>query len=149
MKGPTSILMLLIFAGLIAPFILPLKDGEPIIKPSDISLPQTPDIKIPNIGSIGGSSSETTFYYWVNEQGHKQVSNIPPPEGVEYETKVVDGNANLIKAPKSAVSSQSEPTKKDVTTGSKSVPFLTADPEKIMDDVNKLEQIIKVRSEQY
>lgn len=95
-----SLLALLVIAAIL-PFVLPLgKDGKPLLEPPKFALPSAPEL--PNIDPgqwLAGEEqdNEVTVYRWQDEQGQWHYGE-QPPEGVAYEERTLDTDANLIQA---------------------------------------------------
>ena len=143
MKNAIGLLMLLIVAGIVIPFMLPLKDGKPLLDFADITMPKgpkLPDIALPSFNTNNNSSGEVTFYRWVDANGETHIQNTPPAAGIKYETTMVNANTNMIQSvkPQPSRPKASAPQAAAVNIGSSS-PFTTADPKKLMEDVKQLQ----------
>ena len=108
-KMSRMLLLLLIFAAVV-PFVYPLKNGKPLLSLDQLNLPSLPDISLPDIslpevsspsGPSGNESAPVTAYKWRDAGGNWQFGG-EPPQGVPYETVVLDPNANLIQGVKPA-----------------------------------------------
>ena len=150
MKGALSFISLLVVAGVVIPFALPIKDGKPLLNISDIKLPETPDLADISLPEFGSATSSTTMVYqWVDQNGQMQFSNTPPPEGVMFQTKSVDGNVNTIKSvkplPKRA---KPDETQAAAVNFNNPVSLTTANPTKVMKDAKQIEQTLQNRDEE-
>lgn len=84
-------LSLLILGGaVVAPFVLPLKNGRPLLDPPAMpSVPKLPDLS--SFEAAGGEAPQpVAVYRWRDEQGLLQLSHTPPPPGVPFETVAVN-----------------------------------------------------------
>lgn len=93
------LLLVLILAG-IAPFALPLKDGKPLLRFSDLKLPE---FKAPQWSKTlqhklqhPEQPAPRTVYRWQGEDGSVQFGEEPPADGRPYEALTVDPNVNLM-----------------------------------------------------
>jgi len=89
------LVVLVVIVG-IFPFILPLKDGKPLLKWSDISMPKQlkvpalsdlPDMPdLPDVSDLysGSSDVSVTVYKWRDANGNWHFGDAPPAD-VSYE----------------------------------------------------------------
>ncbi len=150
MKNAISLLMLLVVAGVVVPFVLPLKNGEPLLKFSDLTMPKgpkLPDIGLPSLPSSDSGSSNVTFYRWTDVNGETHIQNTPPPTGIQYETTTVNSNTNMIQSvsPQPSRPKASAPQAAAVNVGSSS-PFTTTDPKQLMENINQLQGTMDTRT---
>ena len=106
-----TLLLLLLFAA-IFPFVYPWKDGKPLLSWSELRMPGSSSIKLPELptlpelatpivpgtGEARAPNEPVRLYRWQGSDGTTQFSNEPPPEGVKYEVVEVNPDANLIPA---------------------------------------------------
>lgn len=95
-----SMLAVLVVAGA-GPFILPLKDGKPLLSLSDLKAPPLPEVPFTSF-EIGGTSEPASnapvvVYRW-KVGGEWNYSDEPPAEGTPYETVRTWANANVVPA---------------------------------------------------
>jgi len=160
MRKLISMLIILVIAG-IAPFILPLKNGEPLLKwsqlsiPSMLKLPQFPDLSaLTDLfkAKPDNSSTPVTSYKWRDSEGNWQLSDKPPQNG-RYETIIVDPNANLLQAdiPVTKIATPPSTQIKDTSAQPAYSPAMAYDPEKvseIMDSARNVEKLLQERKVQ-
>lgn len=113
----TLILIIAIGAG-IAPFILPLKDGEPLLEPPEVSLPELPPIHLPDIPGTESTDhkarsddtppGKVAVYRWQDADGQWHFSSAPP-EGVAAEKVHVSTRINIMPAPEESGTSKYDP----------------------------------------
>jgi len=153
-----SMLALLVVAVVI-PFTLPLKDGGPLLKWSDIKMPGAPHIpELPKLSIFNNSGSQevvstpVTTYKWRDSEGNWHISDTPP-NNIVYEMVTVDPNTNVIQALKSppvvekhtALPAIEEPTQPTYS------PAMAYNPEKVsevMDSARNVENLLQQRKEQ-
>lgn len=150
-----TLLALLVIAA-IAPFTLPLKNGEPLLKWSELNLPKLPGLPAMPDFSSGDTqeapSRPVTTYKWQDAEGNWHLGDTPPPN-TPYKTITVDPNTNLIQATTPAPAAQPttpEPDNKRPALPDYS-PAMAYDPEKVsevMDKARNVENLIQQRQEQ-
>ena len=158
MRKLISILIMILVIASIAPFMLPLKNGEPLLKWSQLSIPGLP--QFPDLSALTdlfktkpeNRSIPVTSYKWLDSEGNWQLSDTPPKNG-RYETVIVDPNTNLLQADIPApkiVAPPSTPVK-DTSAQPAYSPAMAYDPEKvsaIMDSARNVEKILQQRKAQ-
>lgn len=102
-----ALLGALVLAGVI-PFVLPLRDGKPLLDYRLLSAPELPRLTLPD-GET--ASAPVTVYKWRGADGEWQFGNAPPAQGTRFEVVTVDPEANLIQAlkPQAAVAAPADP----------------------------------------
>lgn len=136
-----SLLALIVAAG-VAPFVVPLKDGKPLLefKPPDLGIPSLPamsDFSSVNQG-VDRSNQPVTFYQWRDATGVMQLDSTPPDHG-DYKVVTVDPNTNLIQAlPRSTPTPTAAPKP---SAPSRSTPSLIPSPTKALETLNQAKQI--------
>lgn len=146
----SMLVIILVIAG-IAPFILPLKNGEPLLKWSDISIPNLPEL--PEIAILkGDTSTSVTTYKWRDAEAVLHFTDSPP-DGVSYQTITVDPNTNVIQSIRPSAPAQqtvSETTRRPAVPPAYS-PTTAYDPAKvseILDSARNIDKILQQRKEQ-
>ncbi len=86
-----SSFLLLLVAAAALPFVLPLREGKPLLDWRKLTLPAPP---LPTLGAP--DAGPVSVYRWQDAQGQWQFSNEPPPEGMSYELQIIDPDANLM-----------------------------------------------------
>ena len=152
MRKMLSMLLMILIIAAIAPFALPLKNGEPLLKWSDISIPQLPTIpKLPGLNSENPEElTPVITYKWQDADGHWHLGDTPPANYV-YEIITVDPSANLIQPVPAASKSTTAPTAKINTEQPSYSPATAYNPEKvteIMDSARNVSKILQQRKEQ-
>jgi hypothetical protein len=154
-----KLMLLLLLVALVAPFTLPLKNGAPLLKWSEIKipgaswLPQLPDFTpLTRSGSEEGGSVPLTSYKWQGADGNWHFGDTPP-KNIAYETVTVDPNTNLIQAtiPSSVPAAAPSGTVKNPQPQPAYSPAMAYDPEKvgeIMDSARNVENLLQQRKEQ-
>lgn len=153
----SMLVIVLVIAG-IAPFTLPMKNGEPLLKWSQLSMPRLP--QFPDLSALtdlfkakpDNRSIPLTSYKWRDSEGNWQLSDTPPKNG-SYETVIVDPNTNLLQSdiPAPALEAPPSPPVKETSTQSAYSPAMAYDPEKvseIMDSARNVEKILQQRKDQ-
>ncbi len=145
---------LLIIAGL-APFtFIKGKDGQPLMRFSDIKMPDSklPELSLPDELSIDTQTNpEGMVYKWKDSHGTWQFSNEPPPEGILFTATVYDSNMNVIQAvetKRSVPKKDGIPQSSDKPVSSISDAGSVYEPKKIeelFDDANNLESLLNNR----
>jgi hypothetical protein len=92
-----SLLGALVLAGVV-PFVLPLRDGRPLLDYRTLRAPALPRLALPDIGTGEAGSAPVTLYKWRGAEGEWQFGNAEPPAGTPFERLTVDPGANLIQA---------------------------------------------------
>ena len=135
-RSTFTLLLLFLIAAFAIPFLLPIKDGRPLLAFSSIEWPDLDfaalrsAISLPAFDSTRSSAtSEVTFYRWRDADGVWRFSQQSPPAGVEYEVRSVDANANLIQGRPSAPQEASAPTAAAAQPPS---PAVSAEPEPML-----------------
>jgi hypothetical protein len=110
------LLLLLLFAAL-APFVLPLNHGKPLLSLERLRLPAMPEISLPSVQESQDNPT-VTAYKWRDAEGNWQFAS-EPPQGLPYETIELDPNTNLLQglkntpAPAAEDARQSDEPSKD------------------------------------
>ena len=92
--GPLLLGVLILAAAV--PFVLPLKDGRPLLDYRRIDWPTLPDIRMPATGGDVTPATPVTVYKWRGADGEWQFDSHPPAGGVPFEAVSVDPGANLV-----------------------------------------------------
>ncbi|HEA26221.1 MAG TPA: hypothetical protein ENH92_03785 [Ectothiorhodospiraceae bacterium] len=153
----SMLVIILVIAG-IAPFTLPLKNGEPLLKWSQLSMPKLP--QFPDLSALtdlfkakpDNSSIPATSYKWRDSEGNWQLSDTPPQNG-HYETIIVDPNTNILQAdiPVTKIATPPSTQIKDTSAQPAYSPAMAYDPEKvseIMDSARNVENLLQERKVQ-
>ena len=150
------LLLLLIFAGVV-PFVLPLKDGKPLLEFSwsnikTPSLPQIPNLPNLNLGADKDEAGrEVEIYRWQDAEGNWQFSNIAPSHQ-DYQTMKVAPDANLIQGEAATVKKEpiaAKTSEKSTTTPSS--PLSAVNPHavnKLLQDSKSIENTLQQRHEE-
>lgn len=149
----SMLVIVLVIAG-IAPFTLPMKNGEPLLKWSQLSMPRLP--QFPELSALtdliktkpDNRSIPVTSYKWRDSGGNWQLSDTPPKNG-SYETVIVDPNTNLLQA--DIPVPQTVEAVKDAPAQPAYAPAMAYDPEKvseIMDSARNVEKSLQQRKDQ-
>ena len=141
--GVFSMLSLLVTAG-VAPFVLPLKDGKPLLEfqAPDLKMPPIPELpELPNLSETTGGESEpnrqVSFYQWKDSNGLTQITSTPPPTG-EYRTIKVNPNANMIQALPTAAAEEAEEKPKESKIPK---PSLIPNPTSVKETINQAKNV--------
>lgn len=153
-KIAPMLLIVLIIAA-IAPFALPLKNGEPLLKWSDISMPKLPSIpKLPTLPNLNSDEKEKsapiTTYKWKDANGNWHLGDTPPVD-FEYETVITDPNTNLIQGSTATFSETPSAPVKERPMPSTYSPTMAYDSEKvgkIIDSARNIDKLLQQRKEQ-
>ncbi len=147
-----SLLVVLIIAG-VAPYTLPLKNGEPLLKWSDVSIPKLPKLPdLPKIPKFNEAEPQSiTTYKWRDSAGNWHLGDTPP-QNVAYETIVVNPDVNLLPAitPTTVAEEPPPETVKETTPQSDYSPAMAYDPQKVkevMDSARNVENLLQQRQE--
>lgn len=89
------ILLGTVVVAAVVPFVLPLRDGRPLLDYRQIRLPGLPEIEMPAAGGDATAAAPVTFYKWRGPEGEWQFGNTPPAQGIPFEIVSVDPGANL------------------------------------------------------
>ena len=158
MKLFAKLLLATLVLAMLLPFtILKKNDGSTMLSFADFKLPNfsAPSLpEVPGVDSIGDSvdvgGGQVTIYEWRDSRGGIQFTNEPPPEGVEYQVRQYDPNANVIQsvksptaAPEPEVAENSEPE----TAGTLEAPspYSPEGVKKLMDDAKNVEKLLNER----
>jgi hypothetical protein len=98
--GPLLLGLLILAAAV--PFVLPLRDGRPLLDYRRIDWPHLPDIPGPVLGGDAAPAAAVTVYKWRGDDGEWQFGGSPPAAGVPFETVSVDPEANRVEGIRSA-----------------------------------------------
>lgn len=82
--------MVLAVAAAAALFLLPVRDGRPLLDWRELAAPALEQLGLP------APERRVTAYRWRDEQGAWHYSTERPPPGTEYETVRVDPDANVL-----------------------------------------------------
>ena len=110
MKLFAKLLLAALVIAILLPFtILKNDQGKPLMSFSSFSLPDfsLPDFSMPDLSGLtpsdqltSSSSGTVNFYKWYDAEGNVQFTTEPPPDGIEYQVKGFDPNANVIQSVK-------------------------------------------------
>jgi len=108
-----KILLLLLVAALVAPFVLKGPDGQPLMTLDEIQKPEVLSNLKESISEVsmpfqGGEkeqpptlkAAKRKLYSWKDEQGNVHYSNVAPTDSASIKTIHVDPNINVIKMDK-------------------------------------------------
>ena len=105
MKLFAKVMLAVLVIAMLLPFtILKDDDGHTLMSLSDISLPDfsMPSLtnELPQVDAPGGSllKGEDRVYQWYDGDGNIQFTTDPPPQGVDFEVRSFDPDANVIKS---------------------------------------------------
>ncbi len=142
-----SLLALLVLAGAV-PFVLPLRDGKPLLSWSDIKLPKLP-VEVPDVSLPADSSSpqEVALYRWRDADGVIQFSNEPPPPGIAFESVSIDPNANIVQPftapePKAGEPGPGQPPQ----TAQPGSPYSPENVQQLFEDTHKIRETADART---
>ena len=105
MKLFAKVMLAVLVLAMLLPFtILKDDDGHTLMSLSDISLPDfsmsslTNDL--PKVDSPGGNllKGEDKVYQWYDSDGNIHFTTEPPPQGVDYEVRSFNPDANVIQS---------------------------------------------------
>lgn len=160
MRYLIRILLLLLVAAALFPFVYPWKDGKPLLSWSALKMPQLSSVKLPEMPDIALPGKEettraphqpVTVYRWQGEDGSVQFSSEPPAKGVAYTVLEVNPDANLIQAPPKEDESV---TAGDTKGAESAIPLpspLTVSPGQalqLIEDAHKVKQLSEERLRQ-
>jgi hypothetical protein len=105
MKLFAKLLLASLVIALLLPFtVLKNDQGKPLMSFSSFSLP---NFSMPDLSGMTSSAQLTSssggtvnFYKWYDAEGNVQFTTEPPPDGIEYQVKGFDPNANVIQSVK-------------------------------------------------
>ncbi|MFA5529216.1 MAG: DUF4124 domain-containing protein [Thiohalomonadaceae bacterium] len=86
------ILLGTLFLAVAVPFVLPLKQGKPLLDYRQLSLPGLPDI--PRMDTDSAPPSAVTVYRWRGTHGEWHFGNVPPAQDIPVEVVRIDPDAN-------------------------------------------------------
>jgi len=156
----------LLIAALVLAVLLPFtvikgKDGRPLmnfsdLKMPDLGLPDLPEgVDMPAVDLPAGDSGQDIVYKWRDAEGNLHFTSQPPPEGIEYETKGYDPQANLIQSVKpepkqekesaSAEPSDTSQVNKNSDIGN---PYSPEKVEKLYKDAQNVQKLLNERFKQ-
>ncbi len=150
MNKMITILVFFVFMTVVVPFVLPLKDGKPLLNFSEMTMPKgpkLPDIDLPSFSSSDQQpSAPVNFYSWTDANGETHIQNTPPPEGIAYKVNTVNPDANIMKHVTPQPYRPKTTDKQAAAVSQSSMPMMTADPKKLMEDVANLKESIENRT---
>lgn len=131
-------MILLLAAALVAPFVIPGPDGQPIMTLEKLGFGGTQQPGLPSLSAPGDSQSRTLYRYQ-DEQGNWHFTDQPPE--VPHERVEVDMNANLLE-------SSSLPATRESGTVMPSVNPLnvSGNAARLMEDVDALQEQLDQRA---
>ncbi len=92
--GPVLLGVLVLAA--VVPFVLPWKDGRPLLDYRQLRWPALPDIRLPAADTDQAAQAPVTVYKWRDAAGAWQFGGSPPDNGVPFETVSIDPGANRL-----------------------------------------------------
>ena len=172
MKLFFKVILAVLVIGALLPFTI-LKDsnGYPLMKFSDIGLPdlpfELPGFQLPDVTTLSPSdktnlqtadeikaadddlAGKDIFYQWFDAEGNIQFTSEPPPKGVNYTVKGYDPDANVIpsvslpaeKSDSEDESSSEESLKDDKLTN----PYAQDSIKKLFEDAKNIEKMLDQR----
>lgn len=96
MRTLARLLLGILVIAVAVPFVLPLRDGKPLLDYRRIRLPDLPELSLPRPGPEGDAAAAVTFYKWRDTDGGWQFDSNPPAPGIPFEIITVDPGANAI-----------------------------------------------------
>lgn len=154
----------LLLAALVLAVLLPftiLKDdsGNTLMSFSDFSLPDfsLPSVsdKLPDVKQItpGGNllQGEDTVYQWRDDDGNLHFSTEPPAQGIEYEVRRFDPDANVIQSVKLPSGQKAEKAggNRDAAVSAEpaeiGIPYTGESIQKLFEDARNLEKLLGQR----
>lgn len=153
---PKFLLAALVIAMLLPFTILKKDDGTPMMSFSsfglpDFSAPRLPDLpRVDSITDSVGGGGEVAIYQWQDSEGNIQFTNEAPPEGVEYQIRHYDPNANVIqsvKLPAEETEPKAGETEQPSTTGALETPspYSPDGVKKMMEETRNIEKLLNQR----
>jgi len=161
MKLFAKLMLAALVLAMLLPFtLLKRDDGRTWMSFGDFRLPEFPTLSLPKApkvdritDSVNLGAGEVVIYEWKDSEGAIQFSNQPPPEGVEYQVRQFDPNANVIQSVKPpSVTTETASVEADgAATGVPEEPLSTYTPEgvkKLMDNARNVEKLLNQRFQQ-
>ena len=158
MKLFPKLLLAALVVAILLPFtILKKDDGTTMLSFSDFNLPDFSPPSLPELpkvdsitDSVGMSGGQVTIYEWRDSEGDIQFTNEPPPQGVEFEIRQFDPNANVIQSvklppakPEPAASETQQPQESGAPEAPS--PYSPESVKKLMDDAKNVEKLLNQR----
>jgi len=158
MKLFAKLMLAALVIAMLLPFTLLKKDdGSTMLSFSDFRLPDFSPPALPKLpttdsitDSIGAGQGQVAIYEWRDSDGSVQFSNQPPPEGVEYQLRQFDPNANVIqsvKLPSEEATGAAATTEIAAGEGEPEAPnpYSAEGVKKLMDDAKNIEKLLNQR----
>ena len=160
MKLFAKVMLAVLVIAILLPFTI-LKDesGDTLMSLSDLSLPDfsLPSMsgKLPDADEItpGGNllQGEVEIYQWYDNDGNIQFSSEPPAQGIDYEVRHFDPDANVIQSVNSPPKGQAVDSE-DQPAGAVSAdpaeignPYSGESIKKLFEDAKNLEKVLGQR----
>ncbi len=91
----------LVIAGVV-PFILPLKNGKPLLDYRQIRAPSLPDIGVAEFGTNSVNQEPVTVYKWRGTDGEWQFGSNPPGNGIPVDVVRIELDQTVSSPPPDA-----------------------------------------------
>ena len=159
MKLFGKLMLTVLVLAMLLPFtILKNESGHTLMSFSDFKLPDFSMPSLPNApgvdsitdskGLIGG---QDTIYQWYDSEGNIQFTTEPPPEGIEYQVRQFDPDANVIQSVKLPAAEDS--SAKAGADAEKTVepaaldgnPYSPEGVKKLLEDAKNVEKLLQQR----
>jgi hypothetical protein len=148
----------LVLAMLLPFTILKDESGNTLMSFSDFKMPDFSMSSLPNapeVDSITDSNSliggQDTIYQWHDGEGNIQFTTEPPPEGIDYQVRQFDPDANVIQSVKvparetPAGSAGAEAGKTAEPAPEDSNPYSPEGIKKMIEDAKNVEKLLQQR----
>lgn len=160
MKLFAKVMLAVLVIAILLPFTI-LKDesGDTLMSFSDLSLSDfsfsSMSGKMPDVPEISPGSSllqgEVAIYQWYDSEGNIQFSSEPPSQGIDYEVRRYDPNANVIQSvqlptkEKAADSTAPPPEAASADPGEIGNPYSEESIRKLFEDARNLKEVLGQR----
>ena len=155
MKLFAKLMLAVLVIAMLLPFTI-LKDdsGKTLMSFSDFEWPdfsRSTLPKVPAVDSIRGSSGNNTIYQWFDSEGNIQFTTDPPPQGIDYQVRQFDPDANVIQSisPPSgetpAASGESGTENSSTPVDLEISPFSPDSVKKLIEDARNVEKLLDER----
>ena len=150
---PKLMLTALVLAVLLPFAILKKSDGTTMLSFKDFKWPDFLSAGIPDMPSADGITGDrvVAIYQWQDSQGNIQFTNEPPPQGIEFEVKHYDTNANVIQSVRLPSEEPEVPvvTAEPMASGTVEAPspYSPESVKQMMDDAQEIQNLLNERFE--